>query len=89
MSPIRRVRSLRRAELPTDTVELARFLIGKVVVRDLEFVRLIGRIVETEAYPLGDAAGHAFRGKTPRNGSLFLQCGHAYVHSSERILIRR
>src|SRR5208283_2077509 len=82
MSPIRRLRSLRRAELPVDTVELARFLIGKVVVRDLELVRLIGRIVETEAYPIGDAAGHAFRGKTPRNGSLFLQCGHAYVHFS-------
>jgi DNA-3-methyladenine glycosylase len=82
MSRIPRLRSLRRAELPVDTVELARFLIGKVVVRDLEFVRLIGRIVETEAYPIGDAAGHAFRGKTPRNGSLFLQCGHAYVHFS-------
>ena len=63
MSPIRRLRSLRRAKLPVDTVELARFLIGKVVVRDLEFVRLIGRIVETEAYPIGDAAGHAFGGK--------------------------
>ena len=82
MSSIRRLRSLRRAELPVDTVELARFLIGKVVVRDLEFVKLIGRIVETEAYPIGDAAGHAFRGKTPRNGSLFLPRGHAYVHFS-------
>ena len=82
MSSIRRLRSLRRAELPVDTVELARFLIGKVVVRVLELVRLIGRIVETEAYPIGDAAGHAFPGKTPRNGSLFLQRGHAYVHFS-------
>ena len=82
MSPIRRLRRLRRAELPVDTVELARFLIGKVMVHDLESGRLSGRIVETEAYPIGDAAGHAFRGKTPRNGSLFLQRGHAYVHVS-------
>jgi len=81
-SPIRRLRRLRRAELPIDTVKLARFLIGKVVVHQLNAGRLSGRIVETEAYPIGDAAGHAFRGKTPRNGSLFLQRGHAYVHFS-------
>jgi DNA-3-methyladenine glycosylase len=80
MSPVRRLRRLRRAEIPLDTVELARFLIGKVVVHELESGRLIGRIVETEAYPIGDAAGHAFRGKTPRNGSLFLERGHAYVY---------
>jgi DNA-3-methyladenine glycosylase len=67
-------------ELPTDTVELARYLIGKVVVHDLDRWRLSGRIVETEAYPIGDAAGHAFRGKTQSNKSLFLRRGHAYVY---------
>jgi DNA-3-methyladenine glycosylase len=63
-----------------DTEELARFLIGKVVVHDTETGRLGGRIVETEAYPVGDAAGHAFHGKTQRNRSLFLERGHAYVY---------
>ena len=63
-----------------DTIELARYLIGKVVVHELDGGRRSGRIVETEAYPIGDAAGHAFRGKTPRNGSLFLERGHAYVY---------
>lgn len=75
-----RSRRLRRAELPTDTVELARYLIGKIVVRELPGERLSGRIVETEAYPVGDAAGHAFRGPTRRNRSLFLPRGHAYVY---------
>jgi len=61
-------------------VELARYLIGKVVVHDIHSGRLSGRIVETEAYPVGDAAGHAFRGKTQRNRSLFLERGCAYVY---------
>jgi DNA-3-methyladenine glycosylase len=36
--------------------------------------------VETEAYPVGDAAGHAFRGKRRRNAALYLAPGHAYVY---------
>lgn len=63
-----------------NTVELARYLIGKVLVHDIDSGRLSGRIVETEAYPVGDAAGHAFHGKTRRNRSLFLERGHAYVY---------
>jgi DNA-3-methyladenine glycosylase len=80
MMTSRRIRRLRREELPSDTVELARHLIGKVLVHDLAHGRLSGRIVETEAYVVGDAAGHAFRGLTPRNRSLFLERGHAYVY---------
>ncbi len=75
-----RLRRLHRAELPAGTVELARYLVGKVVVHDTDDGRLSGRIVETEAYPVGDSAGHAFRGETRRNSSLFLGPGHAYVH---------
>ena len=81
-SPPVRLRTLRRAELPADTVQLARFLIGKFIVHETPAGRLTARIVETEAYTIGDPAAHAFRGRTPRNGSLFLRRGHAYVYIS-------
>ncbi len=73
------VRRLRRVELPANTVKLARYLIGKIVVRELPAGRLSGRIVETEAYPPGDPAGHHFRGPTPRIRSMYLAPGHAYI----------
>lgn len=75
-----RIRRLRRAELPSDTIALARFLVGKVVVREFAKERVSGRIVETEAYPPGDPAGHHFRGPTPRIRSMYLAPGHAYVY---------
>src|SRR5690348_7442358 len=71
---------LARSELPIDTARLARYLIGKVLVRELPEGVASGLIVETEAYVVGDAAGHAYRGMTPRNHSLFLERGHAYVY---------
>jgi DNA-3-methyladenine glycosylase len=80
LSVIERLRVLDRAELPVDTAQLARFLIGKMLVRMAAEGMAAGRIVETEAYGVGDLAGHAFRGMTPRNGALFLERGHAYVY---------
>src|SRR4029453_4743121 len=74
------LRRLRRAELPLATISLARYLIGKILVREDLNGRASGRIVETEAYPPGDASGHAFHGPTPRNRTLYLQRGHAYVY---------
>jgi DNA-3-methyladenine glycosylase len=74
------VHRLARTELPEDAAALARFLLGKLVVRQSRQAIVSGRIVETEAYVPGDAACHAFRGRTPRNASLFLPPGHAYVY---------
>ena len=75
-----KVRPLSRATLPTNTAELARYLIGKTIVRTIGRNRMSGRIVETEAYPPGDASGHAYRGRTARNQTLFLGRGFAYVY---------
>jgi DNA-3-methyladenine glycosylase len=71
-----------RADLPADTLTLARWLVGVVVVHHSPSGLTSGRIVECEAYPIGDPAGHAFRGRTPSNTSLFLDRGHAYVYRS-------
>jgi len=71
---------LRLAELPVGTEALARFLIGKILVRWLPEGVVSGRVVETEAYPPGDRALHAYRSITPRNKSLFKRHGHAYVY---------
>jgi DNA-3-methyladenine glycosylase len=74
------VQRLPRASLPSDTAELARYLIGKTIVRKIGRNRISGRIVETEAYPPGDPSGHAYHGRTARNQSLFLGRGFAYVY---------
>jgi DNA-3-methyladenine glycosylase len=76
------LRPLGRRELPSDTIALAKFLIGKVLVREDESGLLTGRIVETEAYPPGDDACHARSGRTMRNASLFLAHGHVYVYKA-------
>jgi DNA-3-methyladenine glycosylase len=77
---VRKIRRLRRASLPTDTAELAQYLIGKTIVRRTGRNRISGRIVETEAYPPGDRSGHAYSGRTARNQTLFLGRGFAYVY---------
>jgi DNA-3-methyladenine glycosylase len=74
------VQRLPRASLPSETAELARYLIGKTIVRTAGRHRISGRIVETEAYPPGDPSGHAYHGRTARNQSLFLGKGFAYVY---------
>ncbi|MGP8434567.1 DNA-3-methyladenine glycosylase [Paraburkholderia fungorum] len=70
---------LLRDDLPPDATALARFMVGKYLVHDLPEGRMSGRIVETEAYPVGDSTSHAFIGRRPYNGSMFLAPGHAYI----------
>ncbi len=63
------------------TVVVARELLGKVLVRQIEGEILSGRIVETEAYRgRDDPASHAHWGKTMRNSVMFGEGGLAYVY---------
>jgi DNA-3-methyladenine glycosylase len=65
-----------------DTVTVARELLGKVLVREVEGERLWGRLVEVEAY-LGpdDLAAHSSGGRrSPRNEVMYGPAGHAYVY---------
>jgi DNA-3-methyladenine glycosylase len=67
-------------ELPEETRALARALVGCVLVRRCRDGVAAGRIVETEAYLIGDPACHAFAGKSLRNATLFGPPHRAYIY---------
>ena len=65
-----------------ETSKIAEELLGSYVVRKLGKKRLVGKIVETEAYlGLSDSCCHSFKGTyTPRTKTMYLKGGHSYVY---------
>ena len=65
-----------------DVVLIAKDLLGKVLVTNIDGVTTSGRIVETEAYvALIDKASHSFAGRrTSRNEHMYAAAGTAYVY---------
>jgi DNA-3-methyladenine glycosylase len=74
-------RKLDRSFYQKPAEQLARDLIGKILVHRVHGKELRGRIVETEAY-IGehDLACHASKGRTKRTEVMFGDAGHAYVY---------
>lgn len=70
-----------RAFYLRSTLKIAKDLLGQLIVRKYHGRKLIGRIVEVEAYRGSiDPASHAYRGKTKRNEVMFWKGGHLYVY---------
>ena len=65
-----------------DVVKIARELLGKVLVTEIDGIRTSGMIVETEAYAgVTDKASHAYGGRrTNRTEIMYMHGGVAYVY---------
>lgn len=65
-----------------DTIVLAKELLGKVLVHEVDGIKTSGKIVEVEAYRgIKDKGAHAYGGrKTARLEALYGEAGHAYVY---------
>jgi len=79
------LRPLPRRFYERDASEVAPDLLGRLLVRVVDGARMVGRIVEAEAYGREDPGSHAYRGPTGRNASMFGPAGRAYVYISHGI----
>ena len=66
----------------SNVVLIARELLGKIIVTNIDGMQTSGRIVETEAYAgITDKASHAYAGKrTGRNEHMYGEAANAYVY---------
>lgn len=72
---------LRRDFFNRSTIKVARELLGKYLVRKINDIKILVKIVETEAYcGPEDKASHAYRGLTNRTRLMFGPPGYSYVY---------
>src|SRR5574341_130949 len=75
------MKTLSRSFYARDTVDVARDLLGKMLIRKIGNKTISGVITETEAYRYkDDPASHSFSGLTQRNKAVFGPVGIAYVY---------
>ncbi|MCF2533734.1 DNA-3-methyladenine glycosylase [Yinghuangia soli] len=74
-------RALPRSFFARPVLDVAPDLLGRLLVRGSDDGRIVLRITEVEAYDGADDPGsHAYRGRTPRNSTMFGPPGHVYVY---------
>ena len=75
------MKAIPRSFYEKNTVDVAKNLLGKLLVRRIGRMIISGIISETEAYRYkDDPASHSFGGMTERNKAMFGEVGRAYVY---------
>lgn len=75
------MKKLNREFYSRDTETVAKELLGKILIHEVDGKRLAGKIVETEAYlGIKDKAAHSYGGRrTPRVEVMYGEAGVSYV----------
>lgn len=75
-------RPLGRSSLRAAADEVAPTVLGALLVREVDGIEVVARVVEVEAYDQDDPASHSAAGRTERNAAMFADAGTAYVYRS-------